>query len=90
MLSEEKNKISKKGGIFTAAGIITMFLATLLLFKYHGENIWTSFFVVVLEPAGWFLFWEGLGLVLFESKREKVDLDFYKKLSKSEIKFISY
>lgn len=88
-LAEEKSKICRKGGMFTAFGVVTMFFATILLFKYQEESIFTSFMVVVLEPAGWFLFWEGLNLLLFESKREKTDLEFYQKMSKAEIKFLS-
>ena len=66
-----------------------MFIATFLLFKYEG-GLLTSFLVVLLEPAGWFLFWEGLDLTIFSSKKIKPDLNFYEKMSKCYITFLSY
>jgi len=38
-------------------------------------------FPILTEPAGWFFFWEGLNLTLFEPKRIKPDLEFYRKPS---------
>lgn len=86
----EINALIIKGASFTAFGIILMFLAALLLFKYNEATLLTSFLVILLEPAGWFLFWEGLDLVIFESKKIKPDLDFYEKMSKCKIQFLSY
>jgi hypothetical protein len=89
MLQEEAKNIKKKGFYFVLAGIALMFMATLILFKYTDTQLITSFLVVFLEPAGWFLFWEGLNLILFESKRKHKDLMFYKKMSNSTIQFFS-
>ena len=49
-----------------------------------------SFLVVFLEPAGWFLFWEGSDLVIFDSKKKKPDLEFYEKMTRANIGFLSY
>ena len=67
-----------------------MFVASFLLFKGFENSLLINFLIVFLEPAGWFLFWEGLGIVLFESKKKKPEVDFYSKMAKSDIDFISY
>ena len=92
-LNSHKNdvkKIIKQGISFVIAGILLMFIATYILFKSEEASLIMSFLVVFLEPGGWFLFWEGLDLVIFEAKKKKPDLDFYKKMSKCEVSFLSY
>ncbi len=84
-----KNIVLKQGLSFVVSGIIIMFIATILLFSYEARNFFITFLVVFLEPAGWFLFWEGLGLVIFESKKVKPNLEFYEKMSKCKISFLS-
>ena len=88
-LKNEYKKIRNKGIGFVITGIILMFLATLILFKYSEGNFLMTFFVILLEPGGWFLFWEGLNLIIFETKKEIPDLDFYEKMHKCSINFFS-
>ena len=52
--------------------------------------MFTKFLFVLLEPGGWFCFWEGLNQVIFEPKTKKHELDFYKKMANSRINFLSY
>jgi positive regulator of sigma E activity len=89
-LSGERKKIIRSGLIYTISGILIMLVATWLVW-YHGEeSFWIALFTIILEPAGWFLFWEGLDLVIFESKRKNQDHDFYEKMSRSKIYFLKY
>ena len=85
---ETKNMI-KQGIAFTLVGVVVMFTATALMFQ-NSNSFYASFLVVLLEPAGWFLFWEGSRQIMFEPKTKKPELEFYKKMSKCEIKFSSY
>jgi len=80
----------KRGFSFVVMGLIFMFLATLIMFKYDESSFVLSFLIVLLEPAGWFCFWEGLWLIIFESKERKPELEFYEKMAKSEISFLTY
>lgn len=80
----------KQGILFTSAGVILMFIATFIIFAYTEKSFLTSFLFVVLEPGGWFLFWEGLNLIIFKPKELKHDLEFYHKMSSCEVSFISY
>jgi len=89
IIKKEKKKIVKKGTIFTVSGIIIMLIATVLLFKFKQEDFLTSFLLILLEPGGWFLFWEGLDLIIFGSKEKSPNLKFYKRMSVANIKFVS-
>jgi hypothetical protein len=89
IMKKKKAGIIKKGVYFILSGIILMFAATFLLFNFKQESLFTSFFTILLEPGGWFLFWKGLELVLFEAKEETPDLQFYERMVNSNIKFDS-
>ena len=89
IIQSEYKKVIKQGIYFIAFGILLMFLATYILFKYSESSLFMSFLVVFLEPAGWFLFWEGSDLVIFDSKKKKPDLEFYEKMTRANIGFLS-
>jgi hypothetical protein len=89
LLEKETKNVITLGSVFTLLGIIVMFITSYILF-YHEKKLFLSFLIVLLEPAGWFLFWEGSHIILFESKEKKPDLEFYRKMSKCEITFLSY
>ena len=89
LIKNEKKKIIKKGTILTLSGIFVMFIVTFLFFKFKNETLLASFFTILFEPAGWFLFWEGLDLVLFESKKASPNLEFHEKMAKARIRFVS-
>lgn len=86
----QHNKVVRTGLSFTTAGIIIMIIATLILFSYPESNLFFNFLIILFEPAGWFLFWEGLDLMLFESKKTCPEMDFYKKMTKTDIIFLSF
>jgi len=62
--------------------------------KWPGDSgrtrMLATFMIVLLEPAGWFLFWEGLNQMVFEAKKINPDLKFYTKMMKCRIEFLSY
>lgn len=90
LLHKEMHGIINRGLIVTVIGILLMFAATYLMFTYGEKTLLMSFAIVLLEPAGWFLFWEGLNQVIFESKKTTPDAKFYEKMSKCRISFMSY
>jgi hypothetical protein len=83
----EYKKLIKQGLFYLTFGMIIMFTAGFILFKFPGQNFIESFFVLMLEPAGWFLFWSGLDLIVFKSKEKKPSMEFYKKMAKADIHF---
>jgi hypothetical protein len=76
--------------IFVFVGIILMFFATMILLGSYSKTFAMEFIIVLLQPAGWFLFWEGLNLAIFEWKHIEPDLRFYEKLSNSRFSFYNY
>lgn len=86
---KEKHSMIKKGFLFIAGGILLMILATYILFNYKDGPI-RGFLIILLEPGSWFLFWEGLDLAIFESKKSKGELEFYKKMSHCRIEFVNH
>jgi len=81
-----KRKVLMEGFLFSFFGVFFMILATFFITRESQSSI-IIFLAVLFEPAGWFLFWEGLDLMIFESKEKSSKLEFYKKLSKSKIIF---
>lgn len=90
LFHEEIRKVIQQGAGFILLGIVLMFISTFIFFEYPHKNISMDFLVVILQPAGWFLFWEGLNLIIFESKNKKPESDFYHKMSVCEVHFMSY
>jgi len=90
ILDKKYKGLIKQGAYFTVFGIMIMLIATTILFKYSDTNLFARFIVVFFEPAGWFLFWEGLNLVIFESKKTRPDLEFHRKMTCCRIRFSSY
>ena len=87
-IEEKEMKKTKSQGIawFILGAIIITVGA--FLSKYQGFIF--NLLVTIAEPAGWFSFWEGLAKVFLIPKEEKLDLEFYKKMSTAKISFFSY
>lgn len=88
-LKKDSRDLVKRGLSFLVIGTIMMFMASFLLYNYD-KNIIASFLIILLEPSSWFLFWEGLGQIIFDSKKKKPDLLFYEKMRVGNIIFIPY
>lgn len=90
LLNCERKGIIEKGLLFTIIGVGLMVLATYLLFTYQERSFLLAFLNVLLEPAGWFLFWEGLDYTITQAREQKPELEFYEKMHKAKINFMSY
>ncbi len=87
---EHQRKLLRQGYSFILIGFLAMFLATYILFSFTEDSFLTHFLAIVFEPAGWFFFWEGLDMIIFESKEKKPELEFYEKMHNCSISFSSY
>ena len=91
-LKQEVKEIKNTGLKFALAGVIIMIAATYI--SVVAENKISSFLyhliIVLLEPAGWFTFWEGLYQIFFTHKEKQPNLEFYKKMAECGIYFHSY
>ncbi len=89
MIEKEIKGISRKGKIMAAAGILMIMIATYLL-SLGSDNIFIHFLIVLLEPGGWFTAWTGLDEIYYTAKSRKPDFEFYDKMNKADIHFITY
>jgi len=92
VLSKDEDEIwkVKKTGLFMISlGVFFIFLGAYTSF-YLNKSLFTSFLIVLLEPAGWFTLWEGLNHYLFESKKNISNLKFNQKMIRCEISFHPY
>lgn len=83
MMKAEKRRVLKIGVIMVVLGIACMIAATLVMFNDSVRSLFRSFLVVFLEPAAWFLLWEGMDMIVFHSKEVTPELDFYRKMDRT-------
>lgn len=89
---KEETKIKK----IKAEGVLWFVLGTafILVLSFLEESSMKGFFIqvikTILEPAGWFSYWEGLGKIFIVAKEKSSGYDFYKKMTKAEINFVEY
>ena len=88
-VASDVRQTKKKGIILTMIGVGLMVTASYLSYMKREEYHF-HFLIVILEPAGWFLLWTGLDHLVYSSKERKKDLEFYSKMTKSEIEFFTY
>ena len=88
-LTHEVKKINRRGLYLTVTGIILMMAASYISYL-NTQKFHIHLLLVLFEPAGWFLLWAGLDHLVYSSKETKKDLSFYSKMTKSEIKFLTY
>jgi len=89
-LLKDKKKVIRRGIILVLIGILVMLLGGFIRTFFLDKHVMFNFIIILVEPAGWFLFWEGLNKTIYDNNKIKPNLDFYHKMSKSKIKFISY
>jgi len=89
---KEEQKIKKikwEGFLWFVLGTIFILALTLL-----QDSALTGFFIqvvkTILEPAGWFSFWEGLGKIFIVAKEKSTGYEFYRKMAKAEVNFTEY
>ncbi|MEK7176878.1 MAG: hypothetical protein AAB719_01070, partial [Patescibacteria group bacterium] len=92
LLIKEKWAMLRLGIGMIVLGIISMIAATLIVSKDPTKSLYMSFMLVFLEPAAWFLLWEGMDQIIFNSKNIYPELNFYRKMSdvRGHITFESY
>jgi len=82
---KEIRKIKLVGVFWVIVGAAMMVLSAFLV------NMPSSFILHLLmtlvQPAGWFFLWEGLGKILITPKDKLPEYHFYKKMSNSQVSF---
>lgn len=86
---KEIRDIRKKGLMFVVIGAIIM-LGAAYIRAYLLESLLKNILFVALEPAGWFLTWQGFEKMLGTANLHHDHVKFYQKLEQAEITFTSY
>jgi hypothetical protein len=89
LVEKDQDGIKHKGWKFVAVGAVILLMATVVMY-YGKEGFFKDFFIILLEPAGWFTIWSGFDMVVLDPDNLKADLDFYRKMSTADIAFESY
>jgi hypothetical protein len=84
---KEIKSVKREGIMWFFLGAVFIFFATLL---YNKEGFLFNMIQIMLEPAGWFTFWEGLGKVFIHAREKEPEMKFYKKMAHSKVTFIGY
>jgi len=85
---KEIRKIRKIGFLWFFLGVVISILYATFLHDKSGFLF--TFILIMAEPASWFLFWEGLGKIFIEARKEMPDYEFYKKMVHADIYFADY
>ena len=88
-LKGEIDSIKKRAYRMIALGIIIMFGAAIVSYL-QSRTLIAHLLLVLLEPAGWFIFWTGLDQIFYEAKKKSPDYEFYEKMTRVDIKFMPY
>src|SRR3989338_2290685 len=85
----EIDSIKKRAYRMIALGIIIMFGAAIVSYL-QSRTLIAHLLLVLLEPAGWFIFWTVLDQIFYEAKKKSPDYEFYEKMTRVDIKFMPY
>jgi hypothetical protein len=75
--------------VITLSGVLLIVLAS-YLFGTHSNKFYIKLLFVLFEPSGWFFVWTGMEDLLFGSPKQREELDFFSKLAKAKVVFVSF
>ena len=83
---QKERKIFRKGILLLLSGVLIMAINSLLIYKgYKGYII--AVLSIIMEPASWFLVWNGLDSLVYDYRVAKNETGFYKVIGDMEICF---
>jgi hypothetical protein len=86
-LKRERRNIKIKGAAITIIGFVLLIIASII---QHSAYATFYFLLPFLEPVGWFSCWFGLDKIFYTLKQQTSEFEFFKKMSRVDIEFISY
>lgn len=86
-LRADSKKWQTRGWLFTAIGFAAMLLDAMITIRIKEGNI-PVLARIILEPAGWFLIWNGLDFLLFEYRKFGKDQAFHRTVGEMKIRFL--
>jgi hypothetical protein len=104
-LQSDVKRLKKVGALMVGIGFLIGVLVVLVLENvthnvdhsmfFQNPLLWLvmifpSVILVLMEPASWFLIWEGMNKLVFDWRVKQPDLEFYEKMTKCDIVFEEY
>ncbi len=86
----EVDAVRSKGAIMIGVGLSLSMVAAVFVYPTGSTNILNNIILVLIEPAAWFTIWEGANKVFDTWRVLEPDLEFFRKMIKSEITFTRY
>jgi len=86
---QQKKKIEgKKDVLLSLLGIFMMVCAGYIS-SVKSQSLPLHILLVIFEPAGWFLVWISMEHLINNTRKEKPEIEFYSKMTKSKIVFLN-
>ena len=82
----KETKIRKRGLMMLLSGVVIMVADSLISYK-GGSNYVTGLVRIIMEPAGWFMLWNGLDFLLYEYRTLKKEADIYRTMAELRVHF---
>jgi len=83
-------KKSRLHGALTACVGLTLMFASTYIRTAVTESFLHNLMFVILEPGGWFMTWYGLDNIFNTERNLRSDVEFYAKMSRCHMKFMTY
>jgi len=78
--------VKVEGAFWAIVGSLMMIISA-FFFGKQNLSFGAHLLITLVQPAGWFFLWEGLGKILIVPQEKMPDYHFYKKMAGSEISF---
>ncbi len=85
---QKKRKTERRKDLWLSLLGLSLMITAGYISSLRSQNLFMHLTLVVFEPAGWFLVWINIEHLISSSRKEKPELEFYYKLSKSRIVFV--
>lgn len=85
---QNRRKAFVRAGISLLSGMAIMLITGYLTYLKKDDFSW-HLVMQIFEPAGWFLVWTGLDILVTSGKSRR-ELSFYEKMSNAEVRFGTY
>ncbi len=86
IFEKKERRIFKKGITLLLSGVLIMAIISLIIYS-GNKNYLFSVLTILLEPASWFLVWNGLDALFYDYRTAKKETGFYTAIGKMEISF---
>lgn len=85
---QKKKKTEGKKDILLSLLGICMMVCAAYISSVRSQSLPLHILLVIFEPAGWFLVWISMEHLINSTRKEKPEIEFYAKMTKSKTQFL--